>query len=123
MVRVCKLPVALAVLFSLGLHWSVLQSVAWVGMLINYSRSDSFAEAVTKTFDGNHPCKLCKVVEEGRQAEKKQEATKTETKLELALVAESARLEPPPAFSFALNLPLAAASRSETPPVPPPRAV
>jgi hypothetical protein len=58
---------------SLGLHWALLQTVAWTGMLLTYSRGTSLSEAVTKTFDGQHPCALCKFVENGRAEEKEQE--------------------------------------------------
>jgi hypothetical protein len=58
---------------SLGLHWALLQTVAWTGMLITYTRHASFQEAFTKTFDGQHPCALCKVIKNGRAEEKQQE--------------------------------------------------
>jgi len=60
-----------------GGPWAFLQSVAWTGMLINYSREVSFAEAVTKTFDGKHPCRLCQKIETGKQGEKKASSTLT----------------------------------------------
>jgi hypothetical protein len=47
-----------AVLAGLGLHWTVLQSIAWTTMLADHLRADSLAEAVQKTFDGEHPCCL-----------------------------------------------------------------
>jgi hypothetical protein len=37
-VRLLKLPVVLALMVSIGLHWALLQSVAWVGMVVRYSR-------------------------------------------------------------------------------------
>lgn len=43
---------ALMLALTLGLHWTVLQSAAWVSMLVNYSAESSFTEAVVKTFDG-----------------------------------------------------------------------
>jgi hypothetical protein len=59
----------LAVLLASGGHWAVLQSIAWAGMLIDYSRTDSLAGAVSKTFDGKHPCPLCRKIQEGRKQE------------------------------------------------------
>jgi hypothetical protein len=47
----------------------VLQSVAWAGMIRDYSQGASLTEAVAKTFSGDSPCALCKRVEEGRQEE------------------------------------------------------
>ena len=52
---------------ALGLHWSLLQTVAWVGMAVQFSKSDTLTTAISKTFDGQHPCSLCKVVKSGRQ--------------------------------------------------------
>lgn len=70
-VRKCQLflsvATALALLFASGAQWFVLQSVAWTGMLISYSKDASLVEAVQKTFDGNHPCSLCEHI---RSAEK-----------------------------------------------------
>lgn len=48
-----------------GGHWGMLQVVAWTGMLIDYSRDATFAEAWGKTFDGEHPCSICKTVDRG----------------------------------------------------------
>ncbi len=60
--------------FSLGFHWAILQSVAWAGMVVKYSEKHSLSVAVQKTFNGKNPCKLCKFVSEGKQAEQKSEA-------------------------------------------------
>ncbi|MCC6234859.1 MAG: hypothetical protein IT580_19610, partial [Verrucomicrobiales bacterium] len=51
---------ALALVLATGLHWAVLQGVAWTGMLVTYSRDASLAEAVSRTLDGEHPCALCR---------------------------------------------------------------
>ena len=76
---------------SLGLHWALLQTVAWTGMLVSYSRDGSFKQAVAKTFDGKHPCPLCKVIEKGRAEEKKQEQqqSKPGAKMDLGLVCQT----------------------------------
>jgi hypothetical protein len=58
-----------SVLLASGGHWLLLQSVAWGGMLISYSTTTSISEAISRTFDGKHPCKLCKVVQAGREKE------------------------------------------------------
>src|SRR5207302_5152905 len=69
--------------FSFGMHWVVLQSVAWLGMAVTYSHETCFTEALAKTFDGRHPCKLCKFVAENQKSEKKPDAKKVETKFEI----------------------------------------
>ena len=38
------------------------------------STTESFCAALSKTFDGKHPCKLCKLVKEGKKSESKSEA-------------------------------------------------
>lgn len=38
-----------------------------MGMLVSFSQKDGFATALEKTFDGKHPCKLCKAVDQARQ--------------------------------------------------------
>src|SRR5271155_5291439 len=68
-----KWTMELSLCVALGLHWCALQSGAWVGMLINYSRSGSVASAIEKTFDGQHPCPLCRAISKGEQSGKKQD--------------------------------------------------
>jgi hypothetical protein len=61
---------ALALFVVAGGHWIVLQSVAWAGMLASYSRTAPMTVAVAETFDGAHPCPLCKAVTAGRKSER-----------------------------------------------------
>ncbi|MEN3942261.1 hypothetical protein WJU23_13265 [Prosthecobacter sp. SYSU 5D2] len=70
---------------SLGLQWTLLQGVAWTGMLISYARDGSLIEAVTKTFDGEHPCQLCKAVENGQKQDQEKTASAPLKKLEAVL--------------------------------------
>lgn len=51
---------------------NLLQIVAWTGMLFDYSRGNSIAEAVEMTFDGNHPCSLCCAIAEAKEEESEQ---------------------------------------------------
>ena len=55
-------------------------------MLASNLGTTSIREAWSKTFDGKHPCKLCKVVHAGKSAEKKQDNQKPQTKLDLMLI-------------------------------------
>jgi hypothetical protein len=53
---------------SIGGQWVVLQGVAWVGMAVSYSLEEgSVGSGLSKTFDGEHPCPLCKAVKKGSQ--------------------------------------------------------
>jgi hypothetical protein len=68
-IRLQKWFVVLALVVSIGGHWAILQSVAWVGMAVSYSKSSNICQALEKTFDGKHLCKLCKLVRAGKKAE------------------------------------------------------
>lgn len=63
-----------AVLAATDTHWLVLQSVAWTSMLFSNLRTDTVEQAVAQTFDGKHPCCLCKAIHKGKQSEKKSDA-------------------------------------------------
>ena len=59
-----------ALLQICGGHWVALQSLAWTEMLVKYSQQAQLAEAVAKTFDGQHPCALCRTIEQGKKSER-----------------------------------------------------
>jgi hypothetical protein len=71
--RITNLILALTLVATIGGHWAFLQTVAWVGMTISYSQESCLSQAMAKTFDGKHPCKLCKFVSEGKKSEQKSE--------------------------------------------------
>ncbi|MFI0348342.1 MAG: hypothetical protein ACH346_06210 [Chthoniobacterales bacterium] len=66
---------ALAIFSLAGGHWALLQSVAWINMIHEYSLSDSLETAIGKTFSGNYPCSLCKKIATAKQKEKTTTAT------------------------------------------------
>ncbi len=74
-------------LVSMGGHWALLQTIAWGNMLVDFSSESSFSEAMDKTFDGEHPCPLCKVVKKSKSEEEKKPVLKSEMKMEVALPA------------------------------------
>lgn len=122
MPRVLKATAVLILTLSLGLHWAVLQSVAWAGMVVSFSRTESIASAIGKTFDGKHACKLCRLVQDGRSAETAPSTPVKPPKLEASMPVEVVSvmqgvtcvlLEDP-------CLPVAR-SRTAAPPTPPPR--
>lgn len=45
----------------------MIQVVAWSQMLANYSSEEGIVKGVKMTFDGNHPCALCKVAAKSRK--------------------------------------------------------
>ena len=71
MSRFKKLAVAGILIFSIGLHWPILQSVAWLNMFVSYSQEEGLEQAFVKTFNGKNPCKVCQFVAAGKKAEKK----------------------------------------------------
>lgn len=120
---IIRFTTVLVLVLSLGLHWALLQTVAWTGMIVSYSRDASFTEAVSKTFDGEHPCALCKVIQKSRADEKKQDQQQAKpiSKMDLGLVWQTI------AFNFDCDrepIPspdVNASSRREEPPKPRPR--
>ncbi len=111
----------LAALQILGGHWVVVQSVAWMGMLAEYSQEGTWTEAVSKTFDGKHPCKLCSAVQRGSGEEKSPKSPAATAKWEAVL--DELLLIGKPDFTVADRsvLTLRAPARNEAPGVPPPR--
>jgi hypothetical protein len=119
--RCGKIFVIAALVVSTGLHWAALQTVAWATMLAANLGSESFSEAVAQTFDGEHPCPLCKVITAGKKSEKKSAATVLKLKLEFPPVAEKIILSAPKLFPAFSPANFSADSFLSKPPVPPPR--
>lgn len=105
----------------IGGHWIFLQSVAWTSMLSQNLRTASLSEAIGKTFDGRHPCRLCKAIQAGKQSENKSEAPAPLKKVEFVSIRPVFRFHAPQSFTV---LPVGVELLSSTahrPPVPPPR--
>jgi hypothetical protein len=120
-VRIGKVFLVFALVAALGAHWALLQTVAWTAMLADNLHANSFHDAVTKTFDGNHPCPLCKAIAAGKKSEGKSEAVAPPLKLEFPPAAENLVLIAPSQFQL---LPLEnsfADSFVQKPLLPPPR--
>jgi len=113
----------LLVLFAAsGGHWMALQSLAWTRMLLSYSRGGHIVTAVTKTFDGRHPCSLCKEVARSKSTEP-QPAQNMEVESQATFVMPAlvtlVRLE---GTSWKLEIPeWHGEIRAEQPTAPPPR--
>jgi hypothetical protein len=63
-------------------------------MLLSWSQEVSLVQAMKNTFDGEHPCPLCKAVESGQQ--KAPESAPIERIKLDAVLATAPRLVPPP---------------------------
>lgn len=70
--------------FQLGVGVDALmQVVAWSRMMVDYSNEEGLAKGVSMTFDGQHPCCLCKVVARSREEEEKRQPQDV-TRVEMA---------------------------------------
>lgn len=116
-----KLLVVLALVVTTGAHWAALQTVAWTTMLAHNLRTQSFSEAVSETFDGDHPCCLCKAIAAAKKAQKKSEAVAPVLKMEYTPLAGKIGLLPPAQFAWLSEPNFFAGSSFLKPPVPPPR--
>jgi len=62
--------VFLAILLGGGMSAIFVQTLGWLTMLpTQLQETGSVTEAVKNTFDGEHPCELCIVAEQLREAE------------------------------------------------------
>jgi hypothetical protein len=105
----------------LGGQWAILQTAAWVGMVVDYSKSEGVEAGITKTFDGKHPCQLCLSIAKNREKEGKHKANVSPAKLYLVYQSRQWALTPP-AVSGQLELSLYLLNGTTLkPPVPPPR--
>ncbi len=122
--RVIRCTAALVVLtLLLGLHWSLLQTIAWTRMFLTYSQSAPFSVALRMTFDGRHPCNLCVVVREGKAMEQRQHSPATEIReiLECDVPASTPLLLPPPVNPPPPHIASFIPARRDAPPKPRPR--
>jgi hypothetical protein len=112
-----------AVLSATGTHWLAFQSVAWTAMLAENLHTTSWQQAVKCTFDGKHPCCLCKEIARDKQSEKKSdiplELKKLDysyTNFEFVFCAPSEFYEVPPMDDIVKSV-------TRAPSVPPPKTV
>ena len=116
----------LALFLMLGGHWALLQTVAWARMLRDYSNAGSFTEAIEKTFDGRHPCKMCLKIRKARQEERRQPPTwLLEKQPEFCIENRPGTVPLPPVFAGheVAFVPRLHPGINRVPPKPPPRAV
>lgn len=122
MSKLSKIAVVLGLVLSLGAHWAVLQSVAWVSMFVRHSQQSSLSESWTKTFDGRHPCMICIFVATGKRSNDQQanqvlKAPQMDLFVETPAKIVVLKMDPAP---FA-QVPEFWSYRFEQPPFPPPR--
>jgi hypothetical protein len=121
--RIMTMMMALALFVAIGGPLAVLQGVAWATMIRDYSRIGSVTAALEKTFDGKHPCAMCKKIASQRSHEEKAPVSvKAEKKAEVFIASGTSIVPLPIVRSFSypphpfVNLP----EHLSAPPVPVP---
>ena len=120
--------VVVALMISIGAHWALLQSAAWVGMAVAYTVDrGSLVEGLSDTFSGERPCPLCKAVANGLAAEQAPEDAPAppakHKELILGLVAVPKFVFPPAPPAAWSMISRTAQRLAQRPPTPPPQAV
>ncbi len=117
-----KFLVVLVLVTMLGAHWAVLQTLAWTTMLADNLQSESLETALVKTFDGKHPCPLCRAIAEGKKSERKTEFTVSTSKFEYPPTGNNVTLFPPAQFEYIPTAEAFPTALAFPPLTPPPRA-
>jgi len=132
--RIVRILVAvLGCLHLCGGHWGVMQVIAWSNMIVDYSAQDGLIEGAKKTFDGEHPCGMCKAIAEGRKQESRNGGDDNAPTTSQGLVLKECNFErsidlPAPRGRQVVmlsrpELDLRGQVRGTCPPLPPPRAL
>ncbi|MGC1320737.1 MAG: hypothetical protein WA849_01010 [Candidatus Udaeobacter sp.] len=108
---------------AIGLHWLTLQSIAWTSMIIDYSKRGTLCQAIAQTFDGAHPCSLCRVVNKANSTEKKSDLQVLTPKVDMICVWRTpSSLRPFIPFEYTVR-DFCSSQIGRSPPVPPPRSL
>jgi hypothetical protein len=121
--RVAHLLLIVALLGATGTHWMMLQTVAWATMLADNARTAPLPSAFARTFDGKHPCALCKQIAAGKQSEHKSDVQTELKKLEFLHAPVILSLWSSSQFRSVPEQTFSAPLLAEMPPVPPPRSL
>jgi hypothetical protein len=115
-----KVVVVFSLVAALSAHWALLQTVAWTTMLASNLQSFSLHDTVTMTFDGHHPCPLCKAIAAAKKSEQKNQVTFEQPRLDFPPVEGSLVLIAPSRVEIS-SPDMFAESILQKPPTPPPR--
>ena len=124
-----RLVLLLTAALSMGLHFAVIQMVGWASMTVEYSQKAPLSEALRMTFDGKHPCEICKLVEKeiGQHDPDQKRAPDPKPQLKLPPVicwVDEIKLVHCACLVFDITMSdNRARPRHERPPLPPPRGV
>jgi hypothetical protein len=113
----------LALSGAIGLQWLALQSIAWTSMIIDYSKRGTLCHAIAQTFDGAHPCSLCRVVNKANSSENKTDLQVLTPKVDMICTKGRAITLFRPFVNFEYSTSNCFLSEiAHSPPIPPPRA-
>jgi len=87
--------IGLALFLTTGGHLAILQGVAWTNMVRDFAKTESIGTALEKTFDGQHPCTLCKKITESGSGKKDDALASAKSKLGEYLPQSHRLLAPP----------------------------
>jgi hypothetical protein len=121
--RLAKIVVIVALVATTGAQWALLQSVAWSTMFAENLSYGSVRIAMSRTFDGQHPCPICKAIAAGKQSEKKKDSTVQLQKFEFPLASMNLALPSAPEFQRPSPSIIFPKDQIQSPPVPPPRSL
>ena len=91
-------------------------------MLVDNLKTTSFSGAVQRTFDGKHPCALCKAITEGKKSERKSDTLVPLKKMEALNEVAAHVVRPFASFPIIKARKAWFATLLYAPPTPPPRA-
>ena len=121
-VRLGHVLLIVALMAATGGHWALFQTVAWTNMLADNLQTDSLSGALTRTFDGKHPCNMCHEIAAAKKSEKKSDLPNLGKKLEFTSERPAFVFSAPIHFYSVATATKAPVSWSEAPPTPPPLA-
>ena len=125
--RISIAALCLAWLCANGAIWNAVQVVAWAKMFHDYSQVMPVAKALKLTFNGEAPCDLCHLAESGKNAAREQlpreEALGATDKFVLSFQATAPVVLTAPDSVWPGLVHEAGLLRTESVPVPPPRAI
>jgi len=113
-----------------GGPYALVQTYAWAGMLVSYSKEDGLLKGAKETFSGEKPCPLCCKIAEAKQSDHKTQdlPVSPTAKLLKEMLPSSPLALSPPRFTEApkvmfpgMNPPVE--TNASAPPVPPPRLI
>jgi hypothetical protein len=116
-----------------GGPYALVQTYAWAGMLVSYSKDDGLLKGARKTFSGEKPCALCCKIAEAKKSDSDSNKSSDlpaspAAKLLKEMLPSSPLALSPPRFTEAPKVMfpgmiVPVESNASAPPVPPPRLV